>query len=505
MNRWQVLRVLIKEVGFYRKKLLFFSLILVVALGLYFVWRGSRKGEVEASIDLPQTEASYLNQVEAEIEVTKDGQVFIDGKKNNQALKFLPDYDELSISVFNGPGYFISSFKGWIHLPSTDNVRQLIYATHGVGSTEYFVIDKQTIFYQATDISPSAILRLVAYLPKGMVQPTLIQRLKLTFEEFPIKIWLYVVFILPLAAIGIMVFMIVKRRSGRVFFVRSTLTKPPSKDPPAVVGVLVDGQVGAREIAATLIDLARRKYIFIIKKGRGNFSFGKRKSGDFEGMKELASYEKALLGKIFLGSSFRSTLDEVELRIGRHIFSRRIAQFYLDIYNQATRDGYFVKNPAKIHLAYKYLGITLFFASFLGFLAGALTGADPKFGLLFWVGGMAAAAMIIKLSPFMPARSNIGNQILEEWLAFRHYLVSQDNLSCQDVLQGKFEEYLPFAIALGAEVEWARRFADEPFSKPDWYDTDESTVTLNSFVGQFFPLIGYVAENLARSHEPTVE
>ena len=142
---------------------------------------------------------------------------------------------------------------------------------------------------------------------------------------------------------------------------------------------------------------------------------------------------------------------------------------------------------------------------FVSFILNAIVGADPKFSLVFWVGGMAAAAVTIRLAPFMPARSQKGSQELKKWLAFRQYLFSKKPLMAKDVLQNKFEEYLPYAIVLGGEVEWARRFGREPFKKPDWYESSEQVVTLERFTGQLYPLIGYVAKNLARSHEPTVE
>jgi hypothetical protein len=287
--------------------------------------------------------------------------------------------------------------------------------------------------------------------------------------------------------------------------IRGLLGGPPEKISPAITGVLIDGAVGSREIAATLIDLAERGYIYIVNKGNGQFSFGIRRSGDLATLPGLSDFERELLAKIFLPKTYKSTVADVEMRIGRHIFSRKIAQFYLAVYNEATRLGFFVKNPAKVHLAWKYTGVGLFFLCFLGFIIGALMCADPKFSLLFCVGGMIASSVIIKFSSFMPARTNIGDGQLQEWLEFREYLTDKKPATGIETLQGKFEEYLPYAIVLGAEVDWAKRFTKERFSPPDWYDSPERVVTLESFAQQLFPLIGYVAENLARSHEPTVE
>lgn len=506
MQGWDLFKVLVGNVGLYKKKLLFFLIFVLFSGVIFFVWQKYRP--VEAAVELTPPQSGYLDQVKMEVTVTKGAEVLINDQKNNQTLKFYQNFDEVRILVFSSPGYFIGNFQGIIHLPTPDaqNVRQLIYAVHGVGSNRFSVLDSQTLFYEATDISPQAILTIVADLPKGMVNPSAGQRLKFQLSELPIRVWLYVGIVLPLLAIILMALMIIKRRSAQIVFISNSLSEPPSKDPPATVGVLVSGAVGAREIAATLVDLARRGFILIVNKGEGQFSFGKKRGGDFAHMPGLLPFEKVLLDKIFLEPAYKSTLEDVEMRIGRHIFSRKVAQFYLGVYNFATTRGYFVKNPAKVHLTYKYIGIVLLFLSLLGFALGAVTGADPKFGLIFWVGGMVAAFFIIKLSPFMPARSGLGTAELKKWLAFRKYLTSKKPpLQAKEVLQNKFEEYLPIAIVLGVEVDWANRFLKEPFTKPEWYESAESTVILESFVGDFFPFIGYVAANLAKSHEPTVE
>jgi len=504
LKSWDLFKVLLGQIGFYRRKFIFFIGLIVLALIFNFIWQNSKN--VEAAINFSEEEVSS-SQVKMEVTLTQDGQVFINGKKNNQYLKFYDNYDELSIIVFNNPGSYISSFEGIVHLPAPapKELRQMVYAVHGVGAYEYSLLDSQTLIYEASDISPQAVLTIVTDLPKGMVKPGILRRLGIAIQKFPLKGWLYVAIVLPLITIMIMSFMIIKRRADQFSLATTLLDKPPSLEPPAVVGVLLNGAVGAREIVATLINLAHRGYIMIVNKGPEGFSFGKKRLTDPEKTPGLNPFERALLSKIFLNPRFKSTLGDVEMRIGRHIFSRKIAQFYLEVYNSATRKGYFIQNPARVHLTYKYTGVGLFFLSFLGFIFGTFTGADPKYGLFFWVGGMLAASFIIRLSPFMPARSASGKEELKKWLAFRRFLLSKKTFQSAEVLQNQFEEYLSYAIVLGVEVEWANHFADEPFFKPDWYESAERAVTLESFVGEFFPFIGYVAENLARSHEPTVE
>jgi len=505
LKSWDILKALFSNAGLYKRKLLLFLIFAVVGITVGYTWQKSRG--VEASVEFTPPSGGYFNEISMDVTVKENGDVFIEGKKNNKAITFYDNYDEIKIIVFSEPGYFIENFQGMINLPSGNakDVRQIVYAVHGVGSYETSAPNPQTLFYEVREISPQAVVTIVADLPKGMVNPNKSQELLFKIRQLPLKNWFYVGMILPLVAIILMTVMIFKRRSAQLLFVRETLSEPPSNDPPAVAGVVVSGAVDAREIAATLVDLARRGFILIVNKGNGEFSFGKRRAGDLKKLATLMPFEKVLLDKIFLTPAYKSSLGDVEMRIGRHIFSRKIAQFYLGVYNFATQKGYFVKNPAKVHLAYKYTGFAFLFLSLVGFALNALTGADPKFSLIFWVGGMVAAYFIIRLSPFMPARSKLGTIELRKWLAFRKYLVSKKPLLAKDVLQSGFEQYLPLAIVLGVEVDWAKRFFKERFATPEWYESAEDVVTLDSFMGEFLPFLGFVAQNLARSHEPTVE
>lgn len=506
MTTWQVAKTLLKEIGIYRRRIIYFGLFFVVALVVYLAWQNL--GSTQAAILETVPPDALLGQENINIQVQKNGTVLIDNKKNNQALKFYQEYDELRVLIADQPSTFIPAVKVTVHLPEATNAtetRQIIYAVHGVNETDAYMTDPQTLVYEALEISPTATLTIVADFPKGMILPNFWQRVGILFANLPVKSWLYVAIVIPSVIFLVMLFMIIKRHQAQIIRLHGSLGGPPEILPPAIPGVLIDGVVGAREIAATLIDLARRGYIYIINKGKGQFSFGMRQGGDIQTLPGLSAYERELLSKIFLPSAYKSTVGDVQMRIGRHIFSKKIANFYLGIYNEATKRGFFVENPAKVHLAWKNTGVVLFFLSFIGFMAGAITGADPKYGVFFWIGGMITSAVIIRLAPFMPARTSKGDHRLQEWLEFRRYLTDHKPATGPMQTKGRFEDFLPYAIVLGAEVDWAKRFGSLQFNKPDWYETDENVVTLDSFASELYPLIGFVAENLARSHEPTVE
>jgi len=72
-------------------------------------------------------------------------------------------------------------------------------------------------------------------------------------------------------------------------------------------------------------------------------------------------------------------------------------------------------------------------------------------------------------------------------------------------LERIYLKYLPYAIVLGCEVEWTKRFTDFPFAAPSWFTTQTQLYHLNDFAQNIFTLIGFVAQSLALSHEPSVD
>lgn len=508
MNNWQLLKAIFHGIDFYWKKLLVTSAVIIVVAAGIVLWQ--RQSISSASFEFSnQPNYGTLGSQTMSIKVTSDGQVIVDGKNNPQALKIFPNYYEIRVLAFDNPGLYIDSFKAEMSLPqpaAANQVEQLTYAVHGVGSYENNQPDNQTLVYTATGISSESTLTLVAHLPKNMLTPPLSKRILYTISSVSAKSYLILAFILPLVTFMVTLFMLVKRRKDQIISLNvDPINGPPDDLPPAVAGVLIDGQVGAREIAATLIDLANRGYIYINQRNDYYFSFGKRKGMAIEEMAGLRPFEQILLTKIFEPGNFRSTKDDVEMRIGRHIFSRKIAHVFLEIYDEATRAGYFVTNPAAIHRRWRYAGIALFFLGILGFFQSAFYAPDPKFTLFFWVGEMAAASVIVNISALMPARSARGSQALTAWMGFRKYLKLKRRIEPGAVLVDKFNKYLPYAIVFGVEAEWARRFMDTSFAKPEWYESIDYITSLEKYVSNLYPLISFVGTILAKSHEPTVE
>lgn len=507
MDTWGLIKEIFHGAGFYWKK--FFVFLLFFGLVVFGVFWYKNNNTTQAEFQFAQG-SKYIS-VENEsmtIDVKENGQVLINGKNSRKALKLYSNYDEISLIVLDNPGVFINNFTITMNLPKQvrkDQVEQIIYAIHGVGSYNTYISSPQTLVYKATDIASTATLSISARLKdKSVIDPSISKKISYFFTNIPLTSYFIFSGAIPLITLLIMLFMIIERRRDQLLYVGAKpLNQAPDMTSPALAGILIDAQMGSREIAAILIDLAARGYIFITRKGN-NFSFGKRKKIDLKNS-DLKDFEKVLLEKIFLSSDYKSTRTDVEMRVGRHIFSRKIAQVYLEIYNEATRAGYFVRNPAAVHRRYRNAGIILFLFGVLGYIYSAAYSPDPKFTLFFWAGEMLAASVIIRLAGLMPTRSAFGSKMLRGWMAFRNYLKLNREIEAGAQLQDLYVRNLPYAIVFGVEAEWTRRFLNQSFTKPAWYESEETVTTIDMFTGGLFPLINFVGEILAKAHEPTVE
>src|SRR3990167_8023751 len=118
MTTGQVLKLILKETGFYKRKVLFFILLAIVGIIIYFLWVNF--GRSRAAIQFSQM-PQYTSIAEKQMEVTieQNGTILIDGKKTSGVFHFYEKYDELRILVFDSPGEFISLFRATVHLPAT--------------------------------------------------------------------------------------------------------------------------------------------------------------------------------------------------------------------------------------------------------------------------------------------------------------------------------------------------------------------------------------------------
>ncbi len=77
----------------------------------------------------------------------------------------------------------------------------------------------------------------------------------------------------------------------------------------------------------------------------------------------------------------------------------------------------------------------------------------------------------------MPAKTNLGTEILEKVKGFRMYLHTAERFRMQKLTPEMFEKFLSYAVVFGIEKDWANKFKDIYKGQPDWYEGYDSSRT----------------------------
>ena len=244
---------------------------------------------------------------------------------------------------------------------------------------------------------------------------------------------------------------------------------PPDGLTPAELGTLVDGKPDMRDITATIVDLAVRGYVHITETvDERLFGLISNKEYAFTVKKPrnewtLKSHERDLLTAMF-GSSDSVSLSQLKNKFYKHLPGIRE-----DLYGMLVRGGYYTGRPDRVRLLYIALGIG---AGVLLAVGGSSImiglGMQPAAAI---VAGIASGLIIALFGWFMPARTVKGTRELEKVLGFQEFLsrVDGDRLNQMVKTPEMFEKFLPFAMALAVEENWAKAFEGIYREPPQWY------------------------------------
>lgn len=251
----------------------------------------------------------------------------------------------------------------------------------------------------------------------------------------------------------------------------TTLYEPPDNMTPAELGTLVDGRPDMRDITSTIVDLAVRGYLHIEEQEKGGFlgffsgrdyTFTLRKPrGEWS---ELTAHERDLLAAMFGGSGESVSLSDLKNKFYKHLPGLRN-----DLYGMLVRRGFYAGRPDRVRMLYVAGGIAAggILAAMSGTLMNAF-GMQPGAGI---AAGILSGIIIILFGWFMPSRTIRGTRELEKILGFQEFLsrVEGDRLNRMVKTPQMFEQYLPYAMALGVEDNWARAFDGIDRQPPAWY------------------------------------
>ncbi|MFA6081441.1 MAG: DUF2207 domain-containing protein [Patescibacteria group bacterium] len=219
---------------------------------------------------------------------------------------------------------------------------------------------------------------------------------------------------------------------------------------PGEVGTLGDETVDMKDISATVVDLARRGYLIIEEKKKGEFYLLKGKK--FNSKEELLPFEKRLLSGVF------NTGDDIVKIKGKDL-SETVSEVKNNLYEQVVEDKLFDKNPQTTRTIYYVIA-----------------------GFALFTGNFFLAIVAFLFGRVMPRKTIFGVEAKNVSFSLKNFLSSQKRqLEFQADRQMMFERLLPFAVAFGVEKIWAKRFESLNITQPSWYH-GYSNANFNSYL-----------------------
>jgi uncharacterized membrane protein len=250
------------------------------------------------------------------------------------------------------------------------------------------------------------------------------------------------------------------------------LADPPSDLPPGLVGTLLDETADVRDVISTIVDMGKKGNLTISEtQSSGFLGFGGSKDFQYTQTGETTQYgyERKVMNSLFKKGS------SVGLSDLKNSFYSDLPPIYNDMYNEAVKLGYFPENPQAVRARNMGIGVGIIALGILVGFAWIIFGESfsrflivPAFGL-----GLVGAVRIA-ISGAMPRKTDFGAEEAEKWRAFRRYLESlqQYTQGNVQVAAQKFQEHLPYAVALGVDRQYISQFNSVPASAmpmPQYY------------------------------------
>lgn len=387
----------------------------------------------------------------------------------NRAIHYFSDYDEIYGNAIGSEWQVpIENASCIVNLPVDIPKGKLQFTSYtgqfgmrGTDASAQLLSPRSVRFYMTRPINPGESLTVVVGWPKKIIsQPSFISETGWFASDN-----LYV--FLPFLLIGLLY--IIWWNIGRDPEAGQTITvayNPPDDLTPAELGTLIDECVDMRDISASIIDLAVRRYINIKPEVEQGF-LGKKRDyllklivayDSLDNDPKLASFEKTLLKNIFGGeqSKYISTLQGT--------FFSTLPLLRDDLYNSLVDKGYFANRPDTIRKSFETAGKALL-------IIGVIT-IFMSISLIGWSVSFVICGIIMMLAArMMPKKTLKGCKVFRIACGFQEYMsrAEKDEIIYQE-RSGYFDRFLPYAMAFGIAHLWAKAFDGLQMKPPEWYD-----------------------------------
>jgi uncharacterized membrane protein YgcG len=225
--------------------------------------------------------------------------------------------------------------------------------------------------------------------------------------------------------------------------------EPPPGVRPGQAGTLLDGVANARDVTATIADLAVRGYLRI-----EDVPYRQTKAADWrlvrlEKTGGLMDYEWILLNGLFHGALAPAEIQLSELGAD---FAETLKQAQDALYTDVAKRGWFTARPDSVRKKWLAIGGVTFV---IGVVATVVAAASSHLALVPIPLALAGLALM-GFARRMPMRTAAGTLLVRQLLGFRRYIMTAvpDQASAAGQ-PGVLYDYLPYAIVFGCTREWA--------------------------------------------------
>lgn len=246
---------------------------------------------------------------------------------------------------------------------------------------------------------------------------------------------------------------------------------PPDNLPPIDIGTLLDRRTDVTDISSVIIDLAVRGYIKIKYTTKVIPFWPDKKDFELVKMKDGATLghpaEKILFRMLF---KERDTVSLSELKGKEVVFQQCVREIKNNTEDHLCVAGYLIQKP-KARYTITIGPLVIFAVAILSFFLGKAVEFIP-------LGVILCALFLYKSTPDRITQKGIA--VFGKILGFTEFLrlTEKDRLAllnAPDLRPETFEKFLPYAMVLGVEEQWAEKFEGIYNTMPQWYDDPTTT------------------------------
>ena len=260
-----------------------------------------------------------------------------------------------------------------------------------------------------------------------------------------------------------------KGRDPEIGLSVAPMYEPPKDFTPAEVGTIIDDSIDPRDITCTLVDLAVRGYIKIEEHRQDVLVFHTTDYilhllKDRNQWGDLSAHERTMLSNIFIGTQAGETMAISSLR---NRFYTAIPTIKDNILAELKDKDVYRVDPAQAN-SWRVFGIAIIAA---GVIVVQWSGLADLFSS-FWLAAVSIAVSIVVVWLFgrqMSAKTLSGQKTLIQVLGFQEFMTRVDQDRLRTMPPDTFEKCLPFAMALGVEHQWSKKFEGLIKDPPQWY------------------------------------